>query len=621
MLKTIAILSSLFLSVSLILTPRDSQAQQAYLNGEIIVKLKKQISQKDTYAFLGKAQAARGMFLKGSFPQMKMYHYSLKTGISVQQSIEDLKNDPNVEYAEPNYILTKASLEDGIQVMSSEEIQAISSGRKNLHTDADIRVTEVWESLPKSLGHPPIVAIIDTGLDTTHKTFVNTHAIWENPNEIDGNNIDDDGNGYVDDIHGWDFIHNSGAIIDDDGHGTHVSGIVLGIGQNVFTESFRRSAIQIMPLKFLNNEGIGSTINAIAAIHYAINNGAHVINNSWGGAHYSAALHEAVAYTYNQGVAFVAAAGNTGTDNDYTPMYPASYNVPHVMSIAATTTLDELAIFSNFGVGSVDLGSPGVFILSTIPGDRYGLSSGTSMAAPFVSGVAALMLRESPNMLGYQIKSIIFQEADYANGLISKISQESRVNVANAISFAREAPVETSQPKYTFTAADREIASLSVGGCGAITKIYSQFRNGGRSSGDKNGPNVWRIILFLGIILLPVLLTQWLRQRHPPTRRKYERFEVDSEIKVKILGESQLVGSISTISMGGVQLNTEAMLEQGGTVTMNVTSPDGKEQIQVQGQVVWRKEKESYGVQFAKAEESTFKFLSEWAKNHLVKSS
>ena len=613
-----------FLYILLLLLLRGvSLAQPAYVDGEIIVKLKKSVSQRETHAFKGKAQ--KGLFLKNSFHQMNMYHYALKPGKSVEQVVEELQKDPNVEYAEPNYILSKASLDNKIGKMSLEDLKTLSREESYLPTDANIRAVEVWETLPnaalKSNVPPPIVAVIDTGLDITHKTFVDSGVLWTNPNEIAGNNIDDDGNGYVDDVYGWNFIHNSGTIIDDDGHGTHVSGIVLGVGQDIYPgeeeRSISQSRVQIMPLKFLDKNGIGNTSDAISAIHYAIENGARILNSSWGGPNYSAALHEAVAYTYHQGVVFVAAAGNSGEDNDFAPIYPASYEVPHVMSIAATTSLDKLASFSNFGVGSVDLGSPGVLILSTLPNNSYGISSGTSMAAPFVSGVAALMLLETPNMLGHQIKSIIFQEADHIESLVSKISQESRLNVESAINFARQASVESTQPEYTFTSGDRSLASLTAsGGCGTVAKMNS-FELGKPFGKSRS---LWGALLFLSLLSLPVLLTQWFRrQRRHPGQRKHDRFKIDSEIKVNIGGEETgLVGSISTISLGGMQLNTEAMLEQGGVVTMNVTSPNGKEQIQVEGCVVWRREKEAYGVQFAKAEESTFQSISQWATS-LVK--
>ena len=609
----ISLMSLVFLN-----TPSWAQGSRLYVDGEVIVKLREGVSQKETYSFMGKAQVEQGMSLKQSLPRMKMYHYSLKAGKSVEQTIEDLRQDPSVEYAEPNYVLTKASVSE-IQAMSVEEVESLAEELEGRfpHTDADIRALNFQLDSRDPAGGPPVVAVIDTGLDLTHNVFAESDAVWRNSGEIAGNKIDDDGNGYVDDVHGWNFVQDSGTIIDDDGHGTHVSGIVLGVGINILTVPLLASPVQVMPLKFLDSEGIGNTANAVAAIYYAIENGAQVINNSWGGPHYSVALHEAVAYSYERGVVFVAAAGNNGFDNDDMPMYPSSYDVPHVISVAATTVQDQLAVFSNFGVDSVDLGSPGVLIWSTIPDNRYGYSSGTSMSAPFISGLAALMLVEAPEMKGYQVKSIIFQEADLVEELTSKLSQGSRVNVEGALGFARVVTVSDSQPTYKFTAAERELASETVGSvsCGTLREIYR--RSGGRpSSGGGKGPGSWvNVGIFLSLMMIPLFLTQYLRRRNPSTQRRHERFQVNSDIKIRVDG-SDFVGSVSTVSMGGLQINTEDLLERGGVVEMTVSSPDGKEQIKVQGRVVWKKEKEAYGVEFAKGHsQPAFAFLSSWVRN------
>ena len=595
-------------------------AQGEYVEGEIIVKLRDQVSQNESYTFMGKAAGSRGMVLKKALPKMRMYHYGLRKGQSVEESIEELKSDPSVEYAEPNYFLKKASVSE-VEALSTEEFQSLmeDSGGRLLQTEANIQTdgiedrfygeeSDYGDRTPAS-----IVAVIDTGVDVEHKAFRSINAIWTNPGEIPGNQKDDDGNGYIDDVQGWDFLNDSGEMGDDDGHGTHVSGIILGVGRNLMSENTSPSLVQVMPLKFLDKDGVGSTSDAIAAIYYAIENGARVINNSWGGPYYSAALHEAIYYSYQKGVVFVAAAGNSGQDNDNQPLYPASYDLPHVIAVAATTDSDDLAPFSNFGAGSVDLGSPGVFILSTVPDNGYGYSSGTSMATPFVSGVAALMLVEAPTMKGYQIKTLIFDESDRLEILQSKLTQESRINVEGPVLLAAQVPVDKSQPEYSFTAADREVASLSFGvtGCGLVGQMYNKFRGGGGGG----GAGFLSSILFLSIMSLPLLVVHYLRRREGVTKkRKHDRFKVESDIRVQV-GDSCIVGSVKTISLGGLQVNTEALLEEGGIVTMTVSSPDGKEQIQVEGAVVWSKEQEAYGVQFAKEENEFFKFFTGWAKS------
>ena len=586
-----------------------SWAQKQYVEGEVIVRLRDGVSQTETYSFMGKAQGEQGLSLKTSLPKMKMYHYTFKLGKSTEQMIQELKEDPNVEYAEPNYILTKASVSE-IQVMSVEEIEAFAREMVSQypHTSADIRAVDLWDDfMEKSdVSDPIVVAVIDTGLDMEHDVFVESDAIWTNIDEVPGNKVDDDNNNYVDDIHGWNFVNQSPVIIDDDGHGTHVSGIILGVGQNLLEDPLAISSIRLMPLKFLDENGIGSTADAVKAIYYAIENGARVLNNSWGGSNYSVALHEAIVYSYQKGAIFVAASGNNGSDNDTEPIYPASYDVPHVMSVAATTVEDQLATFSNFGSNSVDVGSPGVFIWSTVPDNSYGYSSGTSMAAPFVSGLAALMLVEVPEMQGYQVKSIIFQESDHAEGLVSKTSQESRINIQGAIQNAQTALVQKSQPEYTLTATERELAAAvsGAGGCGTVYR--------GPKGGSGKGGGWKKVFLFCSIMMIPVLLTKYLRRHVSSPKRQHDRFQMDSDIRIKIDG-SNFVGSVSTVSLGGLQVNTQALLEEGGIVNMTVSSPDGKEQIKVQGQVVWRKEKEAYGVQFAREDGgSAFEFLSAW---------
>lgn len=586
---------------------------QSYVPGEVIVKLRSDEGSQKTYAFFGKAHSDKHMTLKNSFARMRMYHFGLKPGQSVEATVAELRKDPNVEYAEPNYLMNKASVSEITTKYSYDEIQSLAEGDEFLATNAPIQASKVWGSLSVS-STKPIVAVIDTGLDITHPVFVGSQAVWVNQGEIPGNGMDDDGNGYVDDVNGWNFVSGSGNMFDDDGHGTHVSGIILGVGQDIFTAPFAEARIQLMPLKFLDDSGVGKTSDAIQAIYYAVNNGAKILNNSWGGPSYSTALHEAVVYAFNAGSSFVAAAGNTGGNNDVQPMYPASYSAPNLAAIAATTDLDSLASFSNYGVSSVHLGSPGVFIMSTVPGGGYGSSSGTSMAAPFVSGVAALMLVESPEMMGPQLREIILGQADSVSSLNAKLVTGSRVNVYNAVEAAKTAIVETELPVFSASTEDRQLASTlaSAGGCGLVNKIYSDFN--GRGGGPKGGPSTWYILLVVGLFLVPFVVVNVMRSRDPQNRRRHERYKIDSEVKVQV-GDKTLVGSISTISLGGVQLNTEALLEDGGLVSMKISSPDGAEQVEVEGRVVWSESKKAYGVQFADTKSSVLNRISDWTKS------
>lgn len=585
---------------------------QGYVPGEVIVKLKSSVSQNQSYHFLGKATMNK-MSLKTSFNRMQMYHFQGKMGQSVESMIAEIQQDPSVEYAEPNYYFTKASLGRVEQTFSAAAIEKMSKEGVSLSAYEPLP-SHALSSLSSSR---TIVAVIDTGIDLTHKVFVDSDAVWVNSGEIANNGLDDDGNGYVDDVNGWNFVDNSATIYDDDDHGTHVAGTILSMGMDIYNAPFSQSPIRLMPLKFLDNSGVGKTSDAIAAIYYAVSNGAKVINNSWGGPSYSGALHEAIAFSYNRNVSFVAAAGNAGSNNDVSPMYPASYPVPHVISVAAITDSDYLASFSNYGAQSVHLGSRGVSILSTVPGNvgaqDYGYSSGTSMATPFVSGMAALMLNEKPTMLPYQTKSLIFEEALELSQLSLKVSSNGRLDPTATLSKTSSASVDTTQPGYDFSNEDRELASAlsSGGGCGMVAKVYDEIRRGGPGAGS-HAPT-WYVLGFLILLLSPVFIASYLRQRDPVTRRQHERFNIETDVRVRV-GNKELVGSISTISMGGVCLNTNALLESGGLVSMSITSPDGNETISVEGRVVWSDAQQAYGVQFDGARQSVLEKISGWTE-------
>ena len=604
----------LFLSVlmSVFAVCGGSALAQSYAPGELIVKLKS--NGKSTAVFLGKASVQSDLILKKSWGKMNMHHFALKAGQTVEQKIAELNNDPDVEYAEPNFILSVPDVLDKSEVFSAAEIAAQAEQGEYLATGAPINAQEAWGSLTVT-DTKPIVAVIDTGLDITHPVFTGSDAVWRNSDEIAYNGIDDDGNGYIDDVNGYNFVAGSGDMHDDDDHGTHVAGIILGTGQDIYTAPFAESKIKIMPLKFLDSDGVGKTSDAIKAIYYAVQNGATVINNSWGGPSYSSALHEAVVYSYNKGVTFIAASGNAGTDNDFSPMYPASYSVPHVVSVAAITDTEQLASFSNFGKDSVHIGSPGVFIRSTVPGGGYKWMSGTSMATPFVSGTAALMLIEKPTMLGYQVKTILMDQSQVAAGLLNKVSSEARLDVANSIAAAKGSSIDGDQPVYTFSSADREIASnVASGGCGLVTKLAKDFR--GRSS--QGGPNAvrfgtWYIFIVIGLLCMPLVILNIYRSRTPESRRRHKRFDVDTSVSVSVDGRD-LVGSISSISLGGAQLNVDSLLSEGGVVKMSIENPDGSGLIEVKGNVVWRESKASYGVQFSKDQNSALEKISLWTK-------
>lgn len=594
---------------------------QEYVPGEVIVKLKGKSKAMESQAFIGKAVSEKAMTLKGSFGGLNMHHFSLKPGQNLEAAIAELNKDPSVEYAEPNYIVEQqsAGFEGGAMKMSDVREMAISDVSAFSQTNAPIQLQDGWSAATDGL-NASVVAVIDTGLDLSHSVFVDSGAIWTNPGEIPDNGIDDDGNGYVDDVHGWNFVDNSNAPQDDDGHGTHVSGIILGVTQDISVQPLQAAKIRIMPLKFLDGSGQGTTSAAIKAIYYAVNNGAKVLNNSWGGGGASRALLDAIIYAYDKKTIFVAAAGNAANNNDQSPTYPASYSVPNVVAIAATSDYDSLAGFSNYGATSVHMGSPGVSIYSTLPDDMYGRASGTSMAAPFVSGVAALVVREAPEMTGYQAKSLIFSGAVEISSLSSKTITHSRLNVYNAVQSAKGVTIDPNQPAfdassaYARTPAAESVSSdegAGVGGCGLVAKGVFDAARGNGSGGP---PKSIAFFALLVLLMAPVVISVSLRNRDPKSRRRHERFHIDSQVKLRF-GDRELVGNVSTISLGGVQLNTDAWLDNGGVVKMSIRSPDGSQEIEVEGKVVWSEEKKRYGVAFAKAEDGALAAIKGWTQS------
>ncbi len=269
-----------------------------------------------------------------------------------------------------------------------------------------------------------VVAVIDSGVDITHPDL--SSVIWTNQDEIAGNGIDDDGNGYIDDTNGWDFVFNDNSPEDGNGHGTHVAGTIAAIRNNNIGVAGVANNIKIMPLRFLDSSGNGFTNNAIAALNYAVANGAPISNNSWGGGGYSTSLFNAIESANQASHTFIAAAGNSGRNIDSDPSYPAAYNNTNIISVAAINSSGDLASFSNYGISNVDIAAPGVSILSTIShqycgqtsgSDCYASLNGTSMASPHVAGVAALILGMKPGASPQEISSILSDSARPTNVL------------------------------------------------------------------------------------------------------------------------------------------------------------------------------------------------------------
>lgn len=373
---------------------------------------------------------ALGMSVQRSFKMVPIHRLQLAAGDNLATKLAQLREDPKVLYAEPDYILRADR-------MPNDPLFSRQWGMYNAAVPgADVSAPEAWSQTTGS--DEIVVAVIDTGVDYTHPDLLDN--MWVNTGEIPDNLLDDDGNGYIDDYHGWDFSTFDALLglpandpMDYNGHGTHCAGIIGAVGNNSTGVAGVNWKVKIMPVSFLGFLGMGMTSDAILALEYAWQNGARISNNSWGGGAYSQALRDAIEVAGLNGHLFVASAGNDAVNNDEAPHYPSSYDLPYIVAVAATDSHDLLADFSCYGEQSVDLAAPGVNILSTYPGSQYVNMDGTSMAGPFVSGAAALLLSRNSTLEPMAIKRVLMQGVDRLDALEGKVASGGRLNLARVV--------------------------------------------------------------------------------------------------------------------------------------------------------------------------------------------
>ena len=359
---------------------------------------------------------------------------------NVTKALEAFQSRSDVVHASPDFAITSRATPNDPSFGSLWGLS--NNGSQGGLATADINADQAWDY---GTSTNVVIAVIDTGVDYRHQDLAAN--IWSNSDEIAGNGIDDDRNGFVDDTRGWDFANNDNDPMDDNGHGTHVSGTIGAVGNNGIGVTGVAWAASIMPLKFLDKNGSGALSDAIEAINYARVNGAKVINASWGGGGFSSALQSAITQYRNAGGIFVAAAGNENSNNAITPSYPANYT--GVVSVGASTRTDALASFSNYGT-NVQIVAPGQSILSTLPGNAYGTLSGTSMATPHVAGAIALLWGQNPTRTATQITDAIFANTD--NVLRGAQSKYGRLNLGKAAASLKQSNPPQPQPtKVTYS--------------------------------------------------------------------------------------------------------------------------------------------------------------------------
>lgn len=371
-----------------------------FVAGEVLLKLKSGFSQKSLQGL----QVKKGLNLvAGQFALVKTEQKSLSLAIAA------LESHPAVEYAEPNYIFQAINQTTGVERMlanvDADDRFGLLWGLKNdgrnepdrnggLSTETgvsgvDVNAMKAWEITKGS--RDVTIAVIDTGIDYNHPDLKDN--MWVNAKEIPGNNKDDDGNGYVDDVYGWNAATDLGNPMDGNGHGTHCAGTIGAVHGNGGVAGVMAD-VKMMAVKFLTDSGSGTLVDAIEAIDYATKMDVDLMSNSWGGGGFTQALFDSIKAASDKGILFVAAAGNSTSNNDTRPNYPSNYETENMVAVAAMTHQDQLASFSSYGKRTVHVSAPGRNIMSTTPNNGYSVYSGTSMATPHVSGVLGLYLAQ-----------------------------------------------------------------------------------------------------------------------------------------------------------------------------------------------------------------------------------
>ncbi len=393
-----------------------------YVPGEVLVRFKAGAQANQINAVL----ASEGATVIKHYWINDVHRIKVK---DTEATVASLGQNPLVRYAEPNHIVhTMATPNDP----SYPQLYGLNNtGQTGGTADADIDAPEAWNITTGS--STVLVGDIDTGLDYNHPDLAAN--VWTNPGEIAANGIDDDANGYVDDVHGINTITGSGNPMDDHYHGTHTAGTIGAVGNNGVGVVGVAWNVKILACKFLNSGGSGTIADATECMQYTTAQGVKLTSNSWGGGGYDQSFQDALTAAENAGILFIAAAGNAASDNDSVPNYPSNYPNSNVIAVAATDHNDALASFSSYGATTVDVAAPGVNILSTYPISQgsYGTISGTSMATPHVSGLAALLWSQNPSLTAAEVKSRILLTTDSKPGLAGKVLTGGRINAYQAL--------------------------------------------------------------------------------------------------------------------------------------------------------------------------------------------
>lgn len=451
LLASATLTATLALSVS----AQANMQQAEAVPGEYIVRLKPSIKE------MSAAQVARslGAHVKSTIPSQNIVVVKRATFETADSAVKTMAQNPMVDVVEPNFIYR-------INKTSNDPMMEQLWGLKNYGQKdpkgqvgvAGIDIGNIEQAWDITTGDPNmVIAVIDTGVDFNHPDLKDN--LWVNVAEANGQpGIDDDNNGVVDDIHGYNSINNSGNATDDQGHGSHCAGTIGARGDNGVGIVGVVWQAKIMSVKFLDKNGSGTLENALKSIDYATKMGAKVMSNSWGGGGFSQTLLDAIKRSNEAGAIFIAAAGNSNQDNDARPAYPATYDVPNIISVAAIDNKGAKASFSSYGKRTVHIGAPGVNVWSTT-GGTYQSFSGTSMATPHVSGVAALVWGHEPNLTALELKQRLLATATPIAGLKNRVRTNGMVNAYAALTNTVPPPDVNDPANWSSVAASYASAS------------------------------------------------------------------------------------------------------------------------------------------------------------------
>ena len=400
----------------------------------------------------------------------------LAQGGSVPAAVRQAEMSPLVDYAQADTVIKQAAAVDPTDAGFGYEWGLNNSN------NVDIDAPEAWGI---TTGNPyTIVAVLDTGIDLSNPDMAG--RIWTNP-------YNDAAAGYPNDVHGWNFVANNNNVQDNNGHGTFVSSIIGAAGNNSYGIAGIAWNVQIMPVKFLDSSGVGTTDAAVSAIYYAVNHGARIINASWGGIDFTQPLADAISYANAHNVVFVTAAGNEGANNDVVPSYPSSIRLPNELSVAAVNANGQLPSFSNYGATTVDLAAPGVSILGEYPAaySANGLQvlSGTSMSTAFVSGVVALLAAVHPDYSAAQLVQRINATVKPLPSLTGKVITGGMVDAYLALG-SSDAEVQA-----TILGSNEFYAHEGATAAGFVTGLYQNLLD---RNPDAGGLAYWSSIIASG---------------------------------------------------------------------------------------------------------------------------